>query len=151
MSTPGSAPAPTPPPPQPAAPAPIPPQRHGPPAVVWVAGIVILVALAFWWRQRENESITDDAFVEAHIVNVAPEAVSGRIVRFTKDENDRVEAGDVLAEIDPTPYLDQVAVAKAKLATAEAEWKRQELSLARLKTDVPLGVKTRVSGGWHHS
>src|SRR5262249_42477773 len=79
-----------------------------------------------------------DAFVEAHIVNVAPEAVSGRVVRFTADENDRVEAGQVLAEIDPTPYRDQVEVAKAKLATAEAELKRQELSLARLKPHVSL-------------
>jgi multidrug resistance efflux pump len=30
-------------------------------------------------------SITDDAFVEAHIVNVAPEVVSGRIVRLLVD------------------------------------------------------------------
>jgi membrane fusion protein (multidrug efflux system) len=90
---------------------------------------------------RRGHSLTDDAFVEAHIVNVAPEAVSGRVVRFTADENDRVEAGQVLAEIDPTPYRDQVALANAKLATAEAELKRQEISLARLRTDVPLQIE----------
>src|SRR5262249_56958725 len=76
-----------------------------------------------------------------HIVNLAPEAVSGRIVRLTKDENDRVEAGQVLAEIDPTPYRDQVEVARARLATAEAELKRQEIALARLKVDVPLQIE----------
>ena len=74
-------------------------------------------------------------------MNIAPEAVSGRIVRFTTDENDSVEAGQVLAEIDPTPYRDQVDVAKAKLATAEAELKRQEISLVRLKSDVPLQIE----------
>jgi membrane fusion protein (multidrug efflux system) len=89
---------------------------------------------------RRGHSLTDDAFVESHIVNVAPETVSGRVVRFTADENDRVEAGQVLAEIDPTPYRDQLEVAKAKLATAEAELKRQEISLARLKDDVPLQI-----------
>src|SRR5262249_45465340 len=36
---------------------------------------------------------------------------------------------------------DQVEVAKAKLATAEAELKRQEISLARLKLDVPLQIE----------
>ena len=94
-----------------------------------------------WVKYRRGHSLTDDAFVEAHIVNIAPEAVSGRIVRFTAYENDRVEAGGVLAEIDPTPYRDQVEVAKAKLATAEAELKRQEIALARLKVDVPLQVE----------
>src|SRR5262249_60583652 len=67
--------------------------------------------------------------------------VAGRVARFTADENDRVEAGQGLAEIDPTPYRDQVEVAKAKLATAEAELKRQEISLARLKDDVPLQIE----------
>ena len=46
-----------------------------------------------WIEYRRNHSITDDAFVEAHIVNVAPQLVSGRIVRFLVDENDRVVPG----------------------------------------------------------
>ena len=107
-------------------------------------GIAILVTLPLateWIVFRQGHSLTDDAFVETHIVNVAPEAVSGRIVRFVVDENDRVEAGQVLAEIDPTPYRDQVDFARAKLATAEAELKRQEISLARLRLDVPLQIE----------
>jgi membrane fusion protein, multidrug efflux system len=109
--------------------------------IVLAAAVVAALPAAGWVKYRRGHSLTDDAFVEAHIVNVAPEAVSGRIVRFTKDENDRVEAGQVLAEIDPTPYRDQLEVAQAKLATAEAELKRQEISLARLRTDVPLQIE----------
>lgn len=105
------------------------------------AAVFAIPPAADWVRYRRGHSLTDDAFVEAHIVNIAPEAVSGRIVRFTADENDRVEAGQVLAEIDPTPYRDQVEVARAKLATAEAELKRQELSLARLRVEVPLQIE----------
>src|SRR5205823_3444228 len=56
-------------------------------------------------------------------------------------ENDRVEAGQVLAEIDPTPYSDQVELARARLATAGAELKRQQIALARLKIDVPLQIE----------
>src|SRR5262245_18503124 len=108
---------------------------------ILVLGTAILVAIPLateWVSFRRGHSLTDDAFVEAHIVNIAPEAVSGRVVRFTADENDHVEAGQVLAEIDPIPYRDQVELAKAKLATAEAELKRQEFALARLRLDVQL-------------
>ena len=81
-----------------------------------VLGMVVAVLLAAltvlavirWWHGRAALSITDDAFVEAHIVNVAPEVVSGRIVRLLVDEDDRVERGQVLAEIDPIPYRDKV-------------------------------------------
>ena len=74
--------------------------------------VAVAVALAArlwnWVGFRRAHSITDDAFVEAHIINIAPQMVSGRIVRFLVEENDRVEPGQVLAEIDPTPYRDKV-------------------------------------------
>src|SRR5262245_29330711 len=128
MST---APAPSPPPAAPANPAPAPAVAqphswwHWPRRAILliVLGVAVLVAIppaVGWVKYRADHSLTDDAFVETHIINIAPEVVSGRIVRFTADENDRVEAGQVLAEIDPTPYRDQVEVAKAKLATVEA-------------------------------
>ena len=68
-----------------------------------------------WVEYRRTHSITDDAFVEAHIVNVAPQLVSGRIIRFLADENDRVGQGQVVAEIDPIPYRDKVNVSRAQL------------------------------------
>jgi multidrug efflux pump subunit AcrA (membrane-fusion protein) len=37
------------------------------------------------------------------------------------EENDRVEPGQVLAEIDPVPYRDQVNIARSKVDTAQAE------------------------------
>ena len=84
--------------------------------------------------------LTDDAFVEAHIVNVAPEMVSGRLVRFLFDENDTVAQGQVLAEIEPVHYRDQVEQARGKLDLAEAELRRQEAGLLKLKKEVPLQI-----------
>src|SRR5262245_65953114 len=95
---------------------------------VWCAAGGIAIALAYfgahWWTYRLAHSITDDAFVEAHIINVAPEMVSGRVVRFLVDENDQVAQGQVLAEIEPVHYRDQVEQARGKLDLAEAELKR---------------------------
>src|SRR5215510_10300946 len=118
-----------------AAPAPLPTPTAPPPAqrspFAWAfwcaAGAIAIVAAYFgyhWYTYRLTQSITDDAFVEAHIINVAPEMVSGRIVRFLADENDHVEQGQVLAEIEPVHYRDQVAQARGKLELADAELKR---------------------------
>jgi membrane fusion protein (multidrug efflux system) len=94
-----------------------------------------------WWTYRLSHSITDDAFVEAHIINVAPEMVSGRLVRFLVDENDKVEQGQVLAEIDPVHYRDQVRIAEGHVETATAELRRQEAALLRLRKEVPLQIE----------
>jgi membrane fusion protein, multidrug efflux system len=111
----------------------------------WILRCVLgLVALGIAWlavvwvSHRLTNSLTDDAFVEAHIVNVTPEMVSGRLVRFLFDENDTVAQGQVLAEIEPVHYRDQVEQARGKLDLAEAEQKRQEAGLLKLKHEVPL-------------
>jgi membrane fusion protein (multidrug efflux system) len=112
-------------------------------ALWFVAGGIVIVAAYLgmhFWTYRSTHSITDDVFIEAHIVNVAPEMVSGRIVRFQAEENDRVEQGQVLAEIEPIHYRDQVEQARGKLDLAEAELNRQEAGLAKLKKEVPLQV-----------
>src|SRR5438128_5465020 len=111
---------------------------------VWCAAAGSAIVAAYfgilWWSYRSSHSITDDAFVESHIVNVAPEMVSGRIVRFLVDENDSVEQGQIIAEIDPEPYSDRVNIAQAKLDAAAAELKRQEADLERLRAEVPIQI-----------
>jgi membrane fusion protein (multidrug efflux system) len=100
--------------------------------------------IPFIWlavSHRLSHSITDDAFVEAHIVNIAPQTVSGHLVRFYVEENDRVEQDQVLAEIDPVPYRDQVELARSKVEGAEAELRRQEAALARLRIEVPIQIE----------
>jgi membrane fusion protein, multidrug efflux system len=111
-------------------------------AIISAAIAVVLIALIAWWAiDRATTSITDDAFIEAHIVNIAPQAVSGHLVRYPVDENDHVEQGQVLAEIDPIPYRDQVELARSKVDGAEAELRRQQAGLDRLKQEVPIQVE----------
>jgi membrane fusion protein (multidrug efflux system) len=113
---------------------------------LWLGALLALVGLAipfvFSWRSyRFSHSITDDAFVEAHIVNIAPQSVSGHLIRFFVEENDRVEQGQVLAEIDPVPYRDQVELSSTKVEAAETELRRQEAALARLRLEVPIQIE----------
>jgi membrane fusion protein, multidrug efflux system len=145
MSTPTSGAAPVP-PSQPPAAATSPPLSQAPLfSRRLLAGGLLVLALAIlgviWWSYRLTHSITDDAFVEAHIVNIAPQTVSGHLVRFLVEENDRVEQGQVLAEIDPVPYRDQINIARSKVDTAQAELRRQEAGLARLRLEVPIQIE----------
>ncbi len=100
-----------------------------------------IIAVITWVEDRRTHSITDDAFVEAHIVNVAPQLVSGRVVRFLADEGDHVVKGQVLAEIDPIPYRDRVNVARAQVDSALAELDRQRADLARNRKEVPIQIE----------
>ncbi len=72
---------------------------------------------------------------------MAPEAVSGHIVRFLVEENDRVRQGQILAEIDPIPYQDKVELARSKVEEAEADLRRQETTLVRVKSEVPIQIE----------
>ena len=111
-----------------------------------LAALIALAAIGLplvisWVEYRRSHSITDDAFVEAHIVNIAPQLVSGRIIRFLADENDRVVQGQVVAEIDPIPYGDKVNVARAQLDSALAELSRQRADLDLVRKEVPIQIE----------
>ncbi len=58
---------------------------------------------------------TDDAYVRANIVNVAPQ-VSGTIIALPLRDNQHVRAGDLLFAIDPRPYQAELDLARAQLA-----------------------------------
>ena len=120
--------------------------RFRPGRILALAVVVALVAVGStqmmrWIEYRRNHSITDDAFVEAHIVNVAPQLVSGRIIRFLVDENDRVSQGQVVAEVDPIPYGDKVNIARAQLDSAQAELARQRADLDLVRKEVPIQIE----------
>jgi membrane fusion protein, multidrug efflux system len=110
-----------------------------------VLAMLVLLAVApfavSWVAYRFTHSITDDAFVETHVVNIAPQEVSGHLVRYQVQEHDVVAAGQLLAEIDPVPYREQVALLEAKLGVAEAQLTAAKTSLERLQAQVPREIE----------
>jgi membrane fusion protein (multidrug efflux system) len=87
--------------------------------VILIAAVVVLVVGVFLWRYLSSYESTDDAQADVHLYPVSAR-VSGYVVRVNVDDNQWVQKGTVLVEIDPTDYEVAVAQAKANLASAEA-------------------------------
>jgi membrane fusion protein (multidrug efflux system) len=107
-----------------------------------VAALVLIatgVPLGFWIAERFTHSISKDAFVETHLINVAPQVV-GTIVEVCVQEQATVRKGQLLAVIDPSLYQREVDLAKAKLSVAEAALRKAEADLALLTQEVPRRV-----------
>ncbi len=96
--------------------------------------LVLLLALAFavvaagaWLLHYfGGYESTDDAQVDVHIAPVSAR-ISGYVIKVNVNDNQYVEKGTVLVEIDPKDYL--VAVDKAKADLANAEATAQSLSI----------------------
>jgi len=82
-----------------------------------VGGIVVLVAGFFLWRYLGSYESTDDAQIDGHL-NAISTRVSGHVVKLLVKDNQYVEAGTALVEIDPRDY--EVAVSRARAAYQDA-------------------------------
>ena len=72
------------------------------------------------WRETRVNPQTDDAEVFANLIGIAPE-VNGRIVKIPVKDNQFVRQGELLFEIDPTPYEYALETAKSQQATLEGQ------------------------------
>jgi membrane fusion protein (multidrug efflux system) len=110
------------------------PSHEAPASGSWrrwiVAGIGIAVAIgaaAYWQHARRFEE-TDDAQVDGSISSVSPR-VSGNVSAVRVVENQTVQAGDVLAEIDPVDLRIALDQAKAQVDQAQAQLDAEDPSV----------------------
>ena len=118
------------------------------PKRIIVSALVVILAicgLAFYIHSSHYQH-TDDAYLESHMVQVAPK-VSGQIIEVYIDDNDKVKAGDLVAKIDPADYkvrydelnaqyektMFQQSVAKANLNAANSEIELAQKDLNRYR------------------
>jgi membrane fusion protein (multidrug efflux system) len=95
------------------------------------------VGVGAWLHYRDQVS-SDDAEVEGRITAISPR-ISGNVLEVLVDDNQHVEAGQVLVRIDPRDYQARVDQARAAVAQAEGQ-------LNSARTVVPLTNETTQSG-----
>jgi membrane fusion protein (multidrug efflux system) len=106
------------------------------PLIIAAVVVVVLGVGAWLWLTAGQES-TDDAQVEAHVTPIAAR-VGGTILQVPAPDNQQVEAGALLVQIDPRDYELALAHAQAELANAQAE-------LAVAQANVPITSATATS------
>ena len=107
---------------------------------VRVGIVVVVLALAgvgVWLFVTAGRVSTDDAQVDAHVTQIAAR-VGGTVTRVAVEDNQLVDAGVVLIELDPRDY--QVAVEKARAELADAE-----AGAVAAQSNVPITSTTTVS------
>jgi len=111
------------------------------PALVAAAAVV---GGAVYLHGKGKES-TDDAFVESHVANVAPR-VQGQVLRVLVRDNQAVNAGDVLIELDDRDATARDHAAKADLEAAEAALTAARAQHALAEHTVDAGLRQAKGG-----
>jgi membrane fusion protein (multidrug efflux system) len=119
--------------------------RH--PRVRLGAGVLVLasVGVVIWLLMTAGRESTDDAQVDAHVTPIAAR-VGGTIAKVAVADNQLVDAGTLLVELDPRDYQVAVDKARAELADAEAAAVAAQSSVPITSTTVASQVTAARSG-----
>lgn len=83
--------------------------------------------VARWQHYLIHES-TDDAYVVGNIIPISAR-VGGTVLAVDVEDHQQVEAGEILAQLDPQNFEAQVLQAEAAVALAEADLSRAEMDV----------------------
>jgi membrane fusion protein (multidrug efflux system) len=122
----------------------VPEQKSGRKLIV-IAVIILLVIGAgiFYWRSTFSED-TDDAQVDGDLYQVSSR-VTGQVIKVYVEDNQKVEVGQLIAEIDPKDYQVAVEQAQANLASSQAAAIQQTVNVPITSVNVNTSVDTTSS------
>ena len=110
--------------------------------LIVVVVLVVIVGGVFLWRYLSSYESTDDAQVDVHLSPVSAR-ISGYVIKVNAADNQYVQKGDILVEIDPKDY--EVAVDQAKASLASAEATAESLNITVPITSVSTSSQLRFS------
>src|SRR5580658_931180 len=113
--------------------------------VILIVALVVLVGAVFLWRYLSSYESTDDAQADVHLYPVSAR-ISGYVVKVNVDDNQWVEKGTVLVEVDPKDYEVAVAQAQANLASAMATAQSLNITVPITSVNTSSQLKFTASG-----
>lgn len=111
--------------------------------IIGLLAVLVLGALLFWWHSTYYED-TDDAQVDGHLVQISTR-IAGQIVKINVEENQYVQAGTVLAQIDPRDFEVAEQQAEANLASAEANYEAARVNIPVINIDTSSNLESATS------
>ena len=120
-------------------------RRKRTPFLIAGLGAAAVLVSATWYLLHLGRESTDDAQVEGRVMTVSAR-VPGQVLRVRVDDNQVVEAGDVLVELDPADYAAKLDAARADLAAARAAADGARSALALTEKAAPANL-VQAQGG----
>src|SRR5215469_3059990 len=102
--------------------------RFGRPVVLIPLALLVIVGAVLLWLYFASYESTDDAQVDVHLYPVSAR-ISGYVIKVNVGDNQYVQQGTVLVEIDPKDYEVAVAQARANLDSAIATARSQNITV----------------------
>ena len=82
--------------------------------MIGVVAVLVVGALLFWWHSTFYED-TDDAQINGHLIQISSR-IAGQVIKVNVEENQYVEKGAVLVEIDPKDFRSRRAAGRGESA-----------------------------------
>jgi membrane fusion protein, multidrug efflux system len=108
--------------------------------VIGVILVLVIVAVFFYWRSTFTED-TDDAQVDGNLDQVSSR-ITGHVIKVYVDDNQTVQTGQALADVDPTDYQVALDQAEADLANVQAQYVQASTNVPITSTNVSTSVST---------
>jgi membrane fusion protein (multidrug efflux system) len=110
--------------------------------ILFAVGGLVLAGATYWYIRSTGYESTDDAVIEAHVIEVSPK-ISAHVQAVHFDDNYKVKRGDLLLELDSRDFEVSLANAEANLASAksklnesDAQNKVAEAGIGQAKADL---------------
>jgi len=95
-----------------------------------VAGLIGAAFFTHWWLIGRHYQSTDNAYIHAEIARVSSQ-LDAQVTEVLVDDNQLVDAGDLLVRLDPRDFEIALAHARANLATRQAEHREAQSRLVQ--------------------
>jgi membrane fusion protein (multidrug efflux system) len=99
-------------------------------SVMFVAAIAAVLAIGYFLYSHYIWESTDDATVQAHVLMLSSR-IAGTVGKVLVNENDKVSAGQVLAQMESQDYSTALNQSEADVASLEADLNQAKLDADR--------------------
>ena len=116
-----------------------PPMSRGKKILYWAVGLVILATLiiagTLYYLNSRHYETTDDAFIDGYTSQVSAQ-VAAKVINLAVKDNQRVNAGATLLQLDPRDYQVRVEQAQAQRAQANAQLLQAQAGLQQMQANI---------------
>src|SRR5256885_11998363 len=101
-------------------------------AGIAIAVLALIVCGIFYWLHARQYESTDDAFIDTHIVQIAPQ-IAAQVTRIYVTDNQLVRAAQPLVDLnpaDPQARIEQIVAQQGQAETQIAQARANEAAAA---------------------